>query len=197
VPESGMVFDVAGASAFIARDALLAPVAVGSNVTLTVQAAPAARPAPPIGQVLVLANDPGSVPLIAMLVILSGAVPVLLTVTVLAVLIVLINRLPKVRDDGETAITGEVPVPESGMVVDVAGASAFIARDALLAPVAVGLNVTLIVQDAPAASAAGQVVVLENWPGFAPPRLMLLMVIEAIPMLVTVTDWVPLAVLTN
>ena len=64
------------------NDALFGPVVVGLNLTLTVQLAPAARPAPPIGQALVLENCAGFNPVIPMLLMTTAVTPVLLTVTV-------------------------------------------------------------------------------------------------------------------
>src|SRR5437879_1521006 len=68
------------------------PSTVGVNVTLIVQLAPAATEAP---QVLVSAKSP----LEDMALIVSGAVPVLLSVTACATLLVPISWLPKVRLD--------------------------------------------------------------------------------------------------
>ena len=52
------------------------PVAVGVNVTLIVQSAPAARVLAPIGQVLDCEKSPGFEPVMAIEVMLSGKVPV-------------------------------------------------------------------------------------------------------------------------
>jgi hypothetical protein len=72
----------------IVTAALRAPVAVGVNVTLILQLAPAATLAP---QVFVWLKSPLFVPVIVMLVMLSAAVPVLERVTAWAVLVVLTN----------------------------------------------------------------------------------------------------------
>ena len=55
-----------------------------------------------------------------------------------------------------------VPVPESATVLGLPVASCAIERLAFLAPVLVGVNVTLTVQLDPAASEVLQVVVLAN-----------------------------------
>jgi hypothetical protein len=72
----------------IVTAALRAPVAVGVNVTLILQLAPAARLVP---QVFVWLKSPLFVPVMAMLVMPSAAVPVLERVTACAALLVLTN----------------------------------------------------------------------------------------------------------
>ncbi|HYZ52078.1 MAG TPA: hypothetical protein VE733_01000, partial [Streptosporangiaceae bacterium] len=83
-----------------------APAAVGVNVTLTVQDAPAAIEDP---QVFVSANGP----LAEIDDTLAVALPVLVTVTVLAALVDPTTWLPKDRDAGEAVSVGPeaVPVP--------------------------------------------------------------------------------------
>lgn len=61
--------------------AVRAPVAVGLKVTLIVQFAPPARVAGLMGQVLVWAKSPGLVPLSEMLLMVSAAFPLLVSVT--------------------------------------------------------------------------------------------------------------------
>jgi hypothetical protein len=68
----------AGSLLEIVSPAVLVPMAVGLKVTLIVQFEPAARLAM---QVVVHAKSPGFVPPIVMPVIVSGAVPVLESVT--------------------------------------------------------------------------------------------------------------------
>ena len=70
---------------------------------------------------------------------------------------------------------------------------------ALRLPLVVGVKVTLMVQFDPAASVldpVGQVVVWAKSPALVPARLMLLMVRAALPLLVSVTVWAALVVLT-
>jgi hypothetical protein len=62
--------------------------AVGSNVTLILQFAPAANVVGLTGQVFVCAKSPLFAPVMAMLVIVSAALPVLVKVTLCAVLVV-------------------------------------------------------------------------------------------------------------
>src|SRR5260370_22729444 len=95
-----------------------APAAVGVNVTLIVQFAFAASVAGAIGQavapVLVAAKSPDA----AMELIVRGPVPVFVSVTVCAGLVVFSDWLAKVRVVGAsiTAGTGVTPVPVREMV---------------------------------------------------------------------------------
>ena len=68
--------------------ALRLPVAVGVKVTLIVQFAPAAKVLELLGQVLVCAKSPLLVPLRPMLLMVKAAVPLLVSVTVCAALVV-------------------------------------------------------------------------------------------------------------
>jgi len=86
------------------------PTKVGVNITLIVQLPPAARPAPPIGQVLDLANTPGFAPPNERLLITSGANPVLDNVTVLAALVTFNGELND-SEVGETLAIGARTVP--------------------------------------------------------------------------------------
>src|SRR5271157_505120 len=63
-------------------------------------------------------------------------------------------------------------------------------------PAALGVNVTVRVQLAPVAREASQVGVRAKSPLLAPPRAMPLIVRAAVPVLVKVTVWGPLVVLT-
>jgi hypothetical protein len=75
------------------------PVALGVNTTLMAQLAPTATEDP---QVEVCEYNPAFVPESPMLVIGSGKVPVLVTVTVCAALDVLVCTLPKAIEAGDT-----------------------------------------------------------------------------------------------
>ena len=79
VPLSDTDREVAGAATFTFSDALLEPVLVGLNVTLIVQLPRTARLA---GQAFVCAKSPALVPVIPMLLMVNGALPVLDSVTV-------------------------------------------------------------------------------------------------------------------
>ena len=88
---------------------------MGANVTLIVQFAPAASVAGPMGQalapVLVSAKSPEAV----IELIVKAAVPVFVSVTVWAALVVFSICPPKVRLAGESPTPGaEPPVPVNG-----------------------------------------------------------------------------------
>jgi hypothetical protein len=68
--------------------ALRVPAAVGVKVMLIVQEALTASVLDPVGQLLVWAKSPGFVPPSAMLLMLSGTVPELVSVIVCAALVV-------------------------------------------------------------------------------------------------------------
>jgi hypothetical protein len=71
--------------------ALRLPVAVGENVALSAQLAPAANVLGLSGQVFVWAKSPALGPLMAILEVVSGAVPLLVSMTVCAGLVVVSN----------------------------------------------------------------------------------------------------------
>ena len=78
-------------------EAVRLPLAAGVNVTLIVQLLPAATELP---HVLVCAKSLALVPVSARLVMFKAALPVLVSVTVWAVLVVLIVWFPKARLPG-------------------------------------------------------------------------------------------------
>ncbi len=91
------------------RAAVKDPLAAGVKVTLIVQLAPAATLAP---QLLVCAKSLGLVPVMAILVMLKAALPVLFRVTDWAALEVPTAWLAKVRLAGERLAAGVVTVVE-------------------------------------------------------------------------------------
>ena len=84
------------------------PLAVGVKVTLRVQLALAATLEP---QLLVSAKSPLFVPAMATLVMLSVALPVLVSVMGAAELVVPTSWLPKLYDVGDRFTTGACPRP--------------------------------------------------------------------------------------
>ena len=131
------------------------PVAVGVNVTLMVQFAPAATDVP---QVLLCAYCV----LAAMLVMLSAVLPMLLSVTVCGPLVVPDAWLPKLtlfEDRLTTGPAAAVPVPVKLTVCGLPAALSVMVIVPVRVPVAVGVNVTLIVQLAPTATKPPQVFV--------------------------------------
>jgi hypothetical protein len=119
VPVSATVWGLPVALSVIVKVPVRIPVAVGVNVTLIVQFAPAASGVAGgvIGQavvpVLVSAKSPDA----AMEMIVRGPVPVFVSVTVCAALVVFSSWLLKVRVVGAsvTAGAGFAPVPLSAM----------------------------------------------------------------------------------
>ena len=159
VPASEMLCGLPDALSVTDSEALRAPVAVGLNVMLIVQFAPAATLEP---HVLVSAKSPLFAPVMAMPepLIVNAAVPVFVRVTVCAVLVTLTNWFPKLRLVVPPKLTmGAVPVPVRETVCGLPEALSAMETAALRLPVAVGLKVTLIVQLAPAATLAPQVLV--------------------------------------
>src|SRR5437660_901588 len=180
--------------------ALREPVAVGVKVTLMVQEAPAASALQLLGDLLVWAKSPALVPVRAMLLMVRAALPLLVSVTAWAALVVLTCWLPKLRLVGLKLTPGAlVPLPLKATVCGLPLALSVILTLALRVPVAVGVNVTLMVQEAPAANVLellGHVLVWAKSPALVPVRPILLMVRAAVPLLVSATAWAALVVLT-
>jgi hypothetical protein len=149
--------------------AVLAPVLVGVNVTLTAQLSPGSNVA---AQFVVLANWLEWV-LLAMTIDDSdkSVVPLLLTVKTCAALVVLISWLPKDRLEEDKPRIALVPDPLSETPVGLLAPLWTTDRVAVLAPVLVGVNVTFTTQFAPGAIDAAQVVVRENCPLSVPVKV--------------------------
>ena len=123
------------------------------------QLAPAASEAP---QVLVCAKSAGLAPPIAMLVIESASLPVFFNVAACAALVPPIHTLPKLKEAGVRTATGAgaaVPEPLSATVCGEPLALSVTARAALELATEVGANVMEMLQLAPAASEAPQLLV--------------------------------------
>jgi uncharacterized protein YqcC (DUF446 family) len=194
VPERVTVWGDPAALSVMVTDAPRLPAAVGVNVTEMLQLPPAATLAP---QVLVCAKSPGLVPATAMLVTVKAAVPVLLSVTDWAALVVptfwlAYVRLPELSDTIGTA----APVPERVTVWGDPAALSAMVTDAPRLPAAVGVNVTEMLQLPPAATLAPQVLLCAKSPGLVPVTAMLVIVKAADPVLLSVTDWAALVVPT-
>jgi hypothetical protein len=106
--------------------------------------------------VLTCVNEEGLEPVMDMLVMVSVAPPVLVSVVACCDVPPTCTD-PKDRVDGENCTVGEVPVPVKGTVCGELGALSAKETVALLAPTPVGVNVTPRVQFAPAARVAPQV----------------------------------------
>jgi len=151
VPVNGTVCGLPLALSVIVRVPMRVPVAVGVNVTLIVQAfdpAVAGKVAGLIGQavapVLVSAKSPEA----AIELIVRAPVPVFVSVTVCAALVVATNWLLKVRLVGAsiTVGVGVSPVPLSAKFCGLVLSLSVSPNVAVSAPATVGLNFTLTVQ---------------------------------------------------
>src|SRR5579883_1250557 len=88
MPVTATFSGLSAALSVIVTLALRLPLAVGEKVTLIVQEALTASVLEPLGQVLVVWKSAALVPVVVMLLMLSGAVPTLLSVMVCAALVV-------------------------------------------------------------------------------------------------------------
>ena len=184
VPESGTVCGLPTPLSVIVSVAFRPRVAVGVNVTLIVQLAPAASVDGDMGQLLDCAKSP--LPVIVRFVIVKFALPMLVSVVTRAALVVPISWFPKARLDGDR-LTG-TPVPIRFRICGLPAALSLIVIAAVLGPAVVGANVTLIEQFAPPATLVPQVLFCVNSPLFVPVIATLLMVNVAVPALPRITD---------
>jgi hypothetical protein len=170
-----------------------APVAVGLNVTLIAQFAFAASVAGLTGHVFVCAKSPALAPVMLTPVIVSAAVPLFVNVTACMPLVLPTFCEANVSDTGASVTAGvfaAAPVPARPTACGLPVALSAMLTLAARAPVAVGLNVTLIAQFAFAASVAGltgHVFVCAKSPAFAPVMLTPVIVRAAVPVFVNVT----------
>ena len=187
VPESAALSGLEEALVKNVSDADLAPNADGVNVTLTVQLSPAARLAPQV--FTEIAKSPAFAPLSEMLVIVTVAGPVFVRVTLCALLVPATTTLPNARLAGLRLTTnGFTPVPDNDALFGLPAALVVNVKEAERTPVADGENVTLTAQFRPAPKLAPQVFAeMLKSAAFAPVRVILVMVNEAVPLLVSVT----------
>jgi hypothetical protein len=165
--------------------AVRVPAAVGVKVTLIVQLLFAATELP---QVFVSAKSPGLVPVMLTLVMLKLALPVLLSFTLCAALVVPTFWLLNVRLVGERlAAPAAVPVPVRLTVCGLPAALSETLTVAVRVPAAVGVKVTLIVQLLFAATELPQVFDSAKSPVLVPVMLMLVMLKLEFPVLLKVT----------
>ena len=172
------------------------PAAVGVNFTLIVQLAPAATELP---QVPSPANAKS--PLMTKLLLnVSVELPVLVTVTNCVALVVPTAWLAKVNEAGERLATGpldvEAPVPVRVAVCGLPVALSVAATVAVRVPEAAGVNVTLIVQLAPAATDVPHVLLSAKSPPLVPVTAILVMLKAALPVFESVIAWAALVVPT-
>ena len=154
------------------------------------QCAPAAKEAP---QLVASINSLASVPVMVIPAIVNVVVPTFVRVTVFARLVTSSPTEPKFSWVGESFAV--VPMPPRLTFCGLLSASSVKLRTALRFCGAVGLNLTLIVHLAFAASVVPQVVALiRKSPLLAPMILMLLTVKVMVPVFLSVTIFPVLAV---
>ena len=166
-------------------DAVNAPPAAGAKCPWIVQLVPAATLVP---QVFANTKEDASVPVTAILVTDSGAVPGLVSVTDCDPLDEPTNTEPKERLVAESKIGGSTPVPPNSMVCGELPALSVIVMVADKALPAVGAKCPWMEQFAPAARLVPQLFAKTNEDAFVPDRAMLLIETATLPVLVIVTD---------
>src|SRR2546427_130857 len=150
VPASDTDCGLPGASSVMVTVAVRALAAVGVNVRLRRQLAPATTVAPFVQVVpAAMAKSPGFKPARAMLVMLRVAVPLLVRVTVCTGVVVL-SGWPTTAIFAVSLVAARaMPVPASDTDCGLPGASSVMVTVAVRAPVAAGVKLMLIVQLAP------------------------------------------------
>jgi hypothetical protein len=194
VPLSVSWCGLPGASSVMLTLADREPDALGVKVTEIEQDAPAASVLGVSGQVVVRAKSVALAPVIDMLLIVSGPLPVFLSVDDCAALVVAIDCVPNVRLPGvsETAGPGGgepvLPVPLNPSECGLPEALSVMLTLAEREPDAPGVNVTETEQEAPAASEAGQLDVSSKSAAFVPVTDMPVITSGALPVFVSVED---------
>jgi len=154
VPVNGTVCVPVPALSVTVRDPVRAPSAVGANVTLMTQFAPDAKVAGLIGHavppVLVSAKSPEA----AIELMVNAPVPVFVSVTIFAALVVVSNWPPKLRLVGASLTPGAVadPVPLRFTICGLEESLSVKVSVPVREAAAPGLNVTATVHGAPAAT---------------------------------------------
>jgi hypothetical protein len=170
------------------------PVVVGVKCPWIRQFAPAARLVP---QLLANPNEEAPVPVTAMLVMASVALPVLVKVTLCEALVVPTSWLPndKLVADSETVVL--TPVPPSEMLCGEPVALSVMVMAAVNGPTAAGVKCPWIEQFAPAARLVPQLLENTNEDASVPVTTMLVIDSAEVPVLVNVTLCEALVVLTS
>ena len=191
VPDRFTVCGLPGALSATVTAAARLPTLVGEKVTMMLQLPPAGTELP---QVLVAAKSLALAPVTLRLVMLKGAFPVLLRVTVWTPLAVPKVWAPKVRLEVLRLTAGPPPAPLRLTAWWPSEALSVIVSVAVRVPVAVGVKVTLIVQLAPPATELPQLLVWAKSPALVPARATLVTLKLALPVFVRVTGWAELLV---
>ena len=178
------------------RVPLLGPPATGLKVTEMVQFVPAATELP---QVLVWEKSPAFVPVIVMPEMVSAALPVLVRVTVCAVLLVPDIWAGKVSEEDDKLTMAPIPFPLRLTDCGLSLALSVKVSEALRLPMADGVNVTLTVQVPLGVMVAPEQVsaLLAKSPAFVPLMATVEMVRSSVPLLVIVSCCAALAVPTS
>src|SRR5256712_478744 len=203
VPASDTNCGLPGASSVMVTVAVRALAAVGVNVRLTRQLAPATTVAPFVQVVpAAMAKSPGFKPARTMLVMLRVAVPLLVRVTVCTGLVVMSRCVPKSRFVCALVTDRTIPVPASYNAYGLPGDSSFFFLMMRRPPRSTRVPVTANFRSrepAPGPPVAPFVEVvpaaMAKSPGFKPARAMLVMLRVAVPLLVRVTVCAGLVVL--
>jgi len=176
------------------------PIAVGLKVMLTMQLAPAASPAPPMGHGVLEVDNAKSLafpPVSPMVLMINTAFPVLVSVRVCGVVVVPTVMLTNWKALLLGLMIGAMPLPVKG-TDNAVGFELAMLIVAVRGPEAMGLKVTVIVQLKPAAKLVAQVVVFAKSPAFTPVSAMPVMASVPAPVaLVKVTTCEVLVVFTN
>src|SRR5579872_1743859 len=172
--------------------AVRVPLPMGVKVTLTAQLPLAASELP---HVVVSANSPALAPENVMPVTASATLPMFFKVKVCAVLVVPILWLLNTRLAVVMLAMGPVPVPVRFTVWGLPPALSAMLTNAERLPMLAGVNVTLMVQLAFAATELAHVFVTAKSPGSVPAVPMLVIVKAAFPVFVRSTDCGALVVL--
>src|SRR5205807_1358610 len=175
VPASDTDCGLPGASSVMVTVAVRALAAVGVNVRLRRQLAPATTVAPFVQVVpAAMAKSPGFKPARTMLEMLRVAVPLLVRVTACTGLVVLRRWSPKARLVGAKVTAGTIHVPASDTDRGLPGASSVMVTVAFRGLAVVSVNVSLKSQllSLPAVVPILQVVpaAMAKSPGFKPAR---------------------------
>jgi hypothetical protein len=166
--------------------AVSAPVAPGVKWPWMVQFAP---PATLVPQLFANTNDDAFVPVTAMLVIVRGAVPVLVSVTDCDALVAPSLTEPNDRLVADRVTAGGVrPVPLRDIDCGELAALSVMVMAAVSAPVFVGAKWPWMAQFAPAATLVPQPFANTNDDAPVPVTAMLVMDRAVVPLLVSVTD---------
>ena len=178
---------------------LRAPTPPGVKVTET-EHEPDGATSAPVQVSALLAKSELWVPPSATLLTVSVAVPLFITVTVCAALIMFTGSFPKLTLEPDSVTAGAVPVPVRATVcvlLDAPLSLSVMVSMAVRVPVAVGVKITSMRHEPPAATDVPQVFVSAKFPALVPLSVMVATESNAVPVFDSVTDIVELGVPTS